>query len=93
MSAVVAPKIDTNRLYTYADYAEWPECPRFELINGEAIEMSAPTVDHQAISVALTIQLGTYLRGKKCRLFHAPFDIRLNHKTSDNTVGITCQPP
>lgn len=81
-----ALKIDTTPYFTYADYATWPDYPRFELIKGEAFEMSAPSREHQEISVALTVQFGTFLRGKKCRLFHAPFDVRINYNTTDNTV-------
>ena len=88
MNAAPAIKIEqrTRTNYTYADYATWPDEPKFELINGEAIEMSAPSEAHQAVSVALTIDLGTFLRGKKCRLYHAPFDVRINYDTTDNTV-------
>jgi len=72
--------------YTYADYAKWPEYPRYELFNGEAIKMSAPTWEHQEISMELSIQFGTFLRGKKCRVVASPVDVRINYNTLDNTV-------
>jgi Uma2 family endonuclease len=72
--------------YTYADYAIWPDYPRFELINGEAIKMSAPSWRHQEISMSLSVLFGSFLRGKKCKIVAAPFDVRLNYKTLDNTV-------
>ncbi|MCL2199144.1 MAG: Uma2 family endonuclease [Defluviitaleaceae bacterium] len=83
---MLAEKINTTTYYTYADYEKWPEYPRFELIKGEAFEMSAPTLAHQEITVALTLQIGNYLRGKKCKLVAAPFDVRINYDTADNTV-------
>jgi len=78
--------IDTTQRYTYADYATWPDEPRFELINGEAFEMSAPSRAHQKISMTLSVQLGSYLRGKKCEVYAAPFDVRINYNKADNTV-------
>jgi len=48
--------------------------------------MSAPSWEHQEISAALTSLFWTFLRGKKCRVVAAPFDIRINYDTSDNTV-------
>ena len=86
MSAI--PKEET--LYTYADYKEWEldEGERFELINGEAYAMSAPSTRHQAILMELASQLHFFLRGKPCKVFPAPFDVRLFYKAdeSDNTV-------
>jgi len=72
--------------FTYADYAEWPDCPRYELIEGDAIKMEAPSIVHQSMLVELSAQFRTFLRGKRCKVFHAPFDVRLNHKALDNTV-------
>lgn len=86
MGTALAKKINTPSHFTYADYAEWPEYPRYELFNGEATEMSAPSIDHQEISMALSIELGTFLKGKKCKLLASPVDVRINYKTRDNTV-------
>ena len=72
--------------YTYSDYATWPEYPRYELIDGEAVSMASPSQAHQAMLIELGTQFRTYLRGKKCKVFLAPFDVRLNHDTADNTV-------
>lgn len=86
MSGATARKIEATPHYTYADYEKWPEYPRFELIKGEAVEMSSPTEVHQAISIALGSLLWNFLRGRKCRVYTAPFDVRINYKTTDNTV-------
>lgn len=73
-----------EKRYTYADILNWPEDKRVELIDGEPYLMApAPNPDHQSISVELVLQIGSYLRGKKCRIFHAPFDVRLFESTDD----------
>jgi len=76
--------------YTYADYKEWEldEGERFELIEGEAYAMSAPNTRHQAILGELFYQIYNFLRGKPCKAFSSPFDVRLFYKAdeSDDTV-------
>jgi len=70
------PQRKTDQLYTYADYAGWPEDERWELIDGVAWNMSpAPARKHQGISGELFGLLRDYLKGKKCRLYAAPFDV------------------
>jgi len=86
MSAL--PKDD--ELYTYSDYKGWElsEGERFELIYGEAFAMSAPNSQHQEIQMELSSQFHNYLRGKPCKVYPAPFDVRLFYKEneSDDTV-------
>ena len=37
--------------YTYADYLQWPDDARYELIDGEAFLMApAPLIEHQEIA-------------------------------------------
>jgi Uma2 family endonuclease len=76
--------------FTYADYKAWELKPgeRFELINGVAYAMSAPNTAHQAILVELISQFHVFLRGKPCKVFAAPFDVRLFYEEdeSDDTV-------
>ena len=73
--------------YTYADYCTWDDNGRWELIDGAAYAMSpAPTRTHQQISGELYRQLANFLKGKPCKVYHAPFDVRLNAGSEDNTV-------
>ena len=76
--------------YTYADYKEWEldEGERYEIINGEAYAMSAPSTQHQAILMELSSQFHVYLQGKPCKVFPAPLDVRLFYaeNESDDTV-------
>ena len=76
--------------YTYADYKEWEldKGERYELIHGEAYLMSGPNTKHQEILMELSSQFHTFLRGKPCRVYPAPYDVRLFYKEdgSDDTV-------
>jgi len=53
---------------------------RMEYINGEIIILSSPNPFHQSISGNLHIKLREYLKGKKCRVFYAPFDVHFYKK-------------
>ena len=74
------------RRYTYADYCEWDEDERWELIDGVPYAMAAPNRAHQGISGKIYLQIASFLRGKACEVYYAPFDVRLNVETFDNTV-------
>ena len=75
-----------DRRYTYSDYLEWDDDQRWELIDGVRFLMSAPSTRHQELSSNLHGQLFNLLKGKQCKVFFAPFDVRLNAETFDNTV-------
>jgi Uma2 family endonuclease len=75
-----------NEYYTYADYVTWDDDQRWELIDGKPYLMSAPTFNHQSILGEIFRQLASFLKGKKCKALFAPFDVRLNHDTLDDTV-------
>jgi Uma2 family endonuclease len=72
------------------DYKAWElkEGERYELIYGEAFAMSAPGTRHQLILGGLFYQFYNFLKGKPCKVFPAPFDVRLFYKEdeSDDTV-------
>ena len=73
--------------YTYADYCSWPEGERWELIDGVAYAMApAPSQTHQTVFGVIFTQLHNYLKGKPCKVFSAPFDVRLNVNSADDTV-------
>ncbi|GHV81278.1 hypothetical protein AGMMS49944_30690 [Spirochaetia bacterium] len=82
------PLIQEKERYTYADCLEWDEDFRAEIINGVVYAMSPPLTAHQIVSMNLSIEFGSYLRGKPCRVFAGPFGVRLSPKEdlSDNTV-------
>jgi Uma2 family endonuclease len=67
--------------FTYADYLTWNFKERIELIRGKIFKMSpAPTSFHQRISVNIETEISIFLKGKKCKMFHAPIDVRLKGK-------------
>ena len=75
-------------VYTYADYLKWNDGKRYELIDGRAYMMASPSTVHQIISGELFGQFWNFLGGKTCRVFSAPYDVRLFPKKnlSDDTV-------
>jgi Uma2 family endonuclease len=66
--------------YTFADCLTWGENERIEIINGEAIMMAPPSRIHQEILTELTRQLANFLEGKRCKVYPAPFGVRLFEK-------------
>ena len=81
----VRPKY--NGRYTYSDYYSWDDDQRYELVDGEMYVMSpAPTWRHQGLISKFNYQFEDFLKDRPERVFPAPFDVRLNADTSDNTV-------
>ncbi|MBF0409859.1 MAG: Uma2 family endonuclease [Candidatus Riflebacteria bacterium] len=80
--------------YTYGDYLNWPDEERYEIIDGEVFDMTpAPLTVHQRILLNLALPFGNYLKGKPCKLFIAPFDIRLPKADEpDKDVRTVVQP-
>ena len=86
--------VRNTRRYTYADYLEWPESERCEIIDGEVFSMAAaPTRRHQEVLVEILRQVANSLEGKPCRAFVAPFDVRLSRANeSDAQTDTVVQP-
>lgn len=74
--------------YTFADCLAWDENERIEIINGEAFLMAAPSSIHQEISMEISRQLANYLEGKQCRVYPAPFAVRLFEKDGDAAENV-----
>lgn len=71
-------QLDLNQTYSYADYLTWQFNETVELIKGKIMQMSpAPNVKHQDISGNLTTLMHIFFKHKKCRVYAAPFDVRL----------------
>lgn len=71
-------QLDLQQTYSYADYVTWQFKEAVELIKGKILLMSpAPNVYHQDISANLTALLHNFFNHKKCRVYAAPFDVRL----------------
>jgi Uma2 family endonuclease len=76
--------------FTYADYKAWDlkEGERYELIEGVPYAMAAPGAYHQEILTALVAAFYNFFKGKTCKVYPAPYDVRLFYQAdeSDRTV-------
>lgn len=81
----------SGRRFTYADYWQWPDDERWELIDGEAHAMSPPpTISHQTLVLCIAKQIDDALEGAPCRTFIAPVDVLLPalDETEENVATI-----
>lgn len=86
--------LDLNKVYTYADYFRWKFEERVELIKGKVFEMSpAPNQYHQVLAGKIYLELGNFLRKSPCKVFFAPFDVRLPRKSNNDEDIITVLQP
>ena len=88
--------LDVTKRYTYADYLTWLDDKRRELIDGFIHLMSGPMRRHAHASAKFFSQIDTFIerRKGKCRVYHAPFDVRLplHGSNDDNKVYDVVQP-
>ena len=86
--------LDLDKTYTYADYFKWKFEERVELIKGKVFKMSpAPNRLHQEIAGYIHIRLGIFLDGKPCKVYTAPFDVRIPRKLKNDKEIITVLQP
>lgn len=74
--------------YTFADCLAWDEDTHIEIINGEAFMMATPSSRHQEILMELARQLANFLEGKQCRVYPAPFGVRLFEQDNDRPEDV-----
>ena len=88
--------LDESKRYTYADYLTWLDDKRRELIKGFIHLMSAPNELHARISFNWGFWTSAFVRKHKgkCRIYHAPFDVRLplHGSKEDNKIYDVVQP-
>lgn len=75
--------------YTFADCLTWDEKERAEIIDGEIYLMATPSRVHQEISMALAACLYNFLEGKRCRVYQAPFGVRLFERDGDDPEDVS----
>lgn len=88
-------QLDPTAKYSYRDYLTWQFSDMVELIEGRVQKMSpAPLSQHQIVVINIASSLRQYLRRKLCRVFVAPFDVRLPHlgEIADEQIFTTVQP-
>lgn len=88
------PEKELKKGYTYGDYLKWDEDERWEIVEGEAYNMSpSPSRLHQAILRELLYQFTAYLHDKTCEVYSAPFDVRLpKEQESEEDIDTVVQP-
>ncbi|HHV74171.1 MAG TPA: Uma2 family endonuclease [Thermoanaerobacterium sp.] len=78
---------DENKTYTYRDYKKWKDDRRWELINGNPFPMAPPSRIHQEILREILTIFSVYLKDKSCKVYSAPFGVRLP-KANENDDDI-----
>lgn len=86
--------VNLSERYTYGDYRTWPDDQRWELIDGTAWAMSpGPDRRHQGLLTRLALKFGSFLEGRACAMYIAPFDVLLPEgNEDDDSVETVVQP-
>jgi len=95
MSTALKPEQSPPTQYSYADYLRFPDDgKRWEIIDGVPYLMAAPRTAHQMVLWSISGAFYAHLRGKKCKAFIAPFDVRLpkQRKKQDKDIYNIVQP-
>jgi Uma2 family endonuclease len=86
-------QLDLSKRYTYADYLTWQFKDRVELFKGWVMKMApAQSEIHQRSSLYLVTKIYNYFDKKPCKVYHAPFDVRLTECTDDKRITTVVQP-
>jgi len=69
----------SGKRVTYEEFLKITEGneERYEYIDGEVFLLSSPGIKHQIILSNMMLNLLNWFKGKKCRVFAAPFDVTL----------------
>ena len=83
---------NSEERYTFADYLSWPDDERWEIIDGEAYNMTpAPSTSHQRIVLKFSHILCNSLPDSPCRVFIALTDVVLSeHDVVQPDVLVVC---
>ena len=80
---------EQERYYTYEEYLEITrenDGILFEYIDGEIYAMASPSTRHGDISTKLAGYLSQFLRGRTCKVFHSPVDVKFNFLNKKITI-------
>jgi Uma2 family endonuclease len=81
-----------EQTFSYADYVTWPEEERWEILDGKAYMHATPSRIHQEISGELFAQFHAYFKGKPCRVYTAPFSVRLDMEKNEKDIKNVVEP-
>jgi Uma2 family endonuclease len=88
------PEAASKEKYTYGDYLTWSHEERWELIDGVPYNMTpAPSRRHQEVLGALYVQFFLFLEGKPCKVYLAPFDVRIPEEDKEDQLIQTVVQP
>ncbi|MCH6200318.1 Uma2 family endonuclease [Aquiflexum sp. LQ15W] len=81
--------------YSYADYLTWQMDEMVEIIKGKVFKpaAAAPRRIHQEVTLKVARKFADYLDQKPCKIFIAPFDVRLPIKSKKNEDIFTVVQP
>ena len=89
-------QLDSNGIYSYADYLTWKFEQALEVIKGKIFTMSGPSRIHQKISWQLSGIFFNHFKHPRCEAYAAPFDVRLYDKKksqkADKDIFTVVQP-
>lgn len=89
MSAPSAERIEEmGGPCNFREYLDWEGPERYEVVQGEAVLLAAPSPFHQEVSGEILRQLLNFLEGKKCKAYAAPFDVRLFEREGDSPEDV-----
>jgi Uma2 family endonuclease len=87
--------LKAEQYYTYEEWLDLDNSERTELVDGALYMLAEPTSHHQSVLMELGRQLANFLLGKPCRVYPAPFGVRL-HKNNDTVfqpdISVICDP-
>ena len=83
--------VKNDRPYTYQDYLSNSSDERWQIFDGTVYCMAPPTTAHQRVVGRLYRKIATYLDGKTCEVFVAPFGVQLNESNVvEPDISVVC---
>lgn len=80
--------LPAEKRYTHADLLDWDTSIRYELYDGQPVALASPSDLHQEISGELFRQMANHLLRKRCKVYAAPFDVRLFEEQGDSPEDV-----
>lgn len=82
-------QLDLDKQYSYEDYLIWELEERVELLQGKIRPIEPPSRRHQAISMKLTRPIVNALWKSPCKVYAAPFDVRITRFNQAQNKDVT----
>lgn len=71
-----------EKLWTYEEYLKLEDDKRYEVLEGELIEMPAPDRKHQEVCLELALKFASFFKKENTgKIYLAPFDVVLSEHT------------